>query len=219
MSRNPSWANTLESRIEMTDPEQLLAHPANARRHPGKQRDALRASLDKAGWVSPVIVNRKTGRVLDGHARVEEAITKGVQVPVAYVTVTENKESYILATFDAVGSMAEFDQQALTDLLLEIETTGADELDKTLAYIADLELGEQFEPPAKEPNFYDTPPPAAYSPEMNEPLVTAPKGSGGAVKSIILTYPADRYDSIMEQLNEVEGETNADKLANLLGVD
>ena len=137
----------------MTDPEQLLAHPANARRHPGKQRDALRASLDKAGWVSPVIVNRKTGRVLDGHARVEEAITRGVQVPVAYVTVTEDKESYILATFDAVGSMAEFDQQALTDLLLEIETTGADELDKTLAYIADIDLEALDKLQLEEPDF------------------------------------------------------------------
>ena len=67
-------------------PDQLLANPANWRIHPKAQQDALAGALDAVGWVQQVLVNRNTGFVVDGHARVALALSRGEPtVPVLYV--------------------------------------------------------------------------------------------------------------------------------------
>ena len=48
-------------------PDQLLANPRNWRIHPHEQEKALETVLDKVGWVQRVIVNQRTGFVVDGH--------------------------------------------------------------------------------------------------------------------------------------------------------
>lgn len=112
-----AWENNVLE-LGLADPADLLANPLNARRHPGEQRDLLRASLDEVGWVAPVIVNARTQRMVDGHARVEEALSAGVtEIPVLYIDVDEDDERKILASYDAVGALAVWDGGILTDLL------------------------------------------------------------------------------------------------------
>lgn len=116
----PKWESRIVEFGEVA-PDQLLANPLNARRHPGAQRDALRASLDEIGWVAPVIVNRRTGRMVDGHARVEEALSAGLAtVPVVTIDVSEDEERVMLATFDPIGALATYDQELLAELLPSI---------------------------------------------------------------------------------------------------
>ena len=75
----------------MEAPEQLLANPRNWRVHPKAQEAALAAVLDEVGWVQNVIVNQRTGNVVDGHLRVSLAISRGeATVPVVYVDLDEN---------------------------------------------------------------------------------------------------------------------------------
>ena len=132
------------------DPEQLLANPRNARRHPGVQRDALRESLNKVGWIAPVIVNRSTGFVVDGHARVEEALSRGEPaVPVSYVELSPEEEAWVLATFDPIGAMADTDADALAGLLEEVQIDSQG-LESMLS-----ELAGQVEPPLPEPGDAD----------------------------------------------------------------
>lgn len=102
---------------------QFLAHELNARRHPGHQRDALRGSLNEVGWVAPVIVSAKTGKILDGHARIEEALSKNEHglVPFVKVDVSENEERTILATFDPITGLATYEREALDALLHEVD--------------------------------------------------------------------------------------------------
>lgn len=57
------------------NPTQLLANPKNFRIHPATQEAALAGVLNEVGWVSPVLVNRLTGFVIDGHLRVAHAIS------------------------------------------------------------------------------------------------------------------------------------------------
>jgi DNA modification methylase len=117
-------------------PDQLVANPRNWRTHPGNQRDALRGSLDTVGWVQQVMVNRTTGHVVDGHARVEEAISRDEPtVPVLYVELTEAEEALVLATLDPIGAMAESDSTRLTALLAEVgeHDAGLDDLLASLA--------------------------------------------------------------------------------------
>lgn len=120
MAEKAKWRNRiLGTGIE--EPTNLLANPRNWRRHPGAQRDALRGSLDGVGWVQQIMVNQRTGFVVDGHARVEEAISKGeTEVPVLYVDLSEEEERLVLATLDPISALAERDDEALDALLAEI---------------------------------------------------------------------------------------------------
>ena len=99
-------------------PSDLVGNPRNWRTHPQAQRDALAGVLDEVGWVQDVIVNKRTGYLVDGHARVAVAAQRGEDaVPVVYVDLSEDEERLILSTLDPLSAMAEADSEALTDLL------------------------------------------------------------------------------------------------------
>lgn len=112
--------------LEEVAPEQLLANPSNARRHSGTQRDMIRSSLDALGWVAPVIVNRRTNRLVDGHARVEEAISAGVElIPVVAIDISPEDEALMLATYDPIGLLANYDADTLIALANDVGTVEA----------------------------------------------------------------------------------------------
>lgn len=129
------WRNSIV-RYADEDPEQLLANPHNPKIHPRTQADAVVGSLNVHGWIVPVIVNEVTQHVVDGHARIGEAIARGEPtVPVAYVNLTEEQERSALATFDAITSMAVTDQGMLSELLdgLSVDDAGLQGLLDSLA--------------------------------------------------------------------------------------
>lgn len=118
----PAWRNRIVGSGEEA-PTQLVANPANWRTHPGPQRAALRGSLSEVGWVQQVMVNRATGNVVDGHARVEEALSRHEPtVPVLYVDLSEDEERLVLATLDPLAAMAAQDDARLDALLAELTT-------------------------------------------------------------------------------------------------
>lgn len=133
----------IESYEPAVDPGDLIAHPLNARRHPQAQRVALRETLDRVGWVDAVKVNTRTGRIIDGHARVEEAIDQSQTVPVLYLDLDEDEERLVLATLDPIGALATYDAEALTTLLEDI-TVDSEGLAQWLADQASL--GQAFDP-------------------------------------------------------------------------
>ena len=94
------WRNLITGAGEEA-PDPLLANPANWRIHPKAQQDALAGALDQVGWVQQVLVNRRSGFVVDGHARVALALTRGeATVPVLYVDLDPDEEALVLATLD-----------------------------------------------------------------------------------------------------------------------
>ena len=104
------------------NPEQLLANPYNWRIHPKTQQDALESLLDDVGWVQNVIVNQRTGHVVDGHLRVAVAISREqVEVPVVYVDLSEDEEKKVLASLDPLGDMAVTDIDKINELLDEVD--------------------------------------------------------------------------------------------------
>src|SRR5450759_4699852 len=116
-------------------PDQLVANPLNWRTHPGPQRDALRGSLNEVGWVQQILVNRQSGHVVDGHARVEEALTRREPtVPVLYVDLDPEEEALVLATLDPISAMATADTAKLEELLAGISVDDAG----LLALLGDL---------------------------------------------------------------------------------
>ena len=52
------------------------------------QQRAVEGALQEVGWVQQVLVNRTTGHLVDGHLRVELAISRGEPSPVTYLDLT-----------------------------------------------------------------------------------------------------------------------------------
>ncbi len=117
-------------------PGALMPNPGNWRRHPEAQRAALAGALSAVGWVQDVIVNRTTGRIVDGHARVELAVARGEStVPVVYVELDEAEERVVLATLDPLAALATTDDEALAALLADITVSD----DALRAMLADMQ--------------------------------------------------------------------------------
>lgn len=118
------------------DPQKLLVNPDNWRVHPQSQQRAMKGALDELGWIQQIIVNQRTGRLIDGHLRVELAKKhKAKEVPVIYVDLTEEEEKLALATLDPISALADSNAEMLEALLSQVETDN----DGLLELLAELE--------------------------------------------------------------------------------
>lgn len=120
------WKNRIVGYGEEA-PDQLLANPKNVRIHPKHQQGALAGMLREVGVVQNIIVNRRSGCLVDGHLRVSLALRDGqASVPVTYVELDEAEEALVLATLDPIGALAGTDAVKLDALLREVSTGEAD---------------------------------------------------------------------------------------------
>lgn len=114
--------------VEMMDPTEILDNPANYRRHPVKQLSAIRQSLKKFGWVESTLFNKRTGHLINGHARVYIARTDKLgPIPVHVVDVSEEVERQMLLTLQKTNDMALIDEGSL-ERLLQAVVDESDEL-------------------------------------------------------------------------------------------
>lgn len=122
------WENRIVGH-GLEDPAHLLANPRNWRLHPDQQKEALSGLLDRVdrvGWVQDVIVNQRTGHVVDGHLRVSLALSREeAGIPVVYVDLSEEEERLVLASLDPMAAMAVTDEAMLAELMDGVETEGA----------------------------------------------------------------------------------------------
>lgn len=113
-------------------PDQLLANPLNWRIHGGTQQQALTNVLKTVGIVQSVIVNQRTGFLLDGHLRVAIAMREGLEkIPVVYCDLSPEEEATILASFDPISALAGTDQTKFQEIL-EAATAMDDQLREIL---------------------------------------------------------------------------------------
>lgn len=105
----------------------FLANPQNWRLHPQAQQDALEGVLSSVGWVTGVIVNVRTGHLVDGHQRVLSAMKQGDETPVPYIEVdlSPEEEALVLATLDPISAMAGADKAQLDGLLRDVQSDDA----------------------------------------------------------------------------------------------
>lgn len=131
----------------------LIPNPKNWRKHPARQREALRALLSTIG-IAGAVAARETpeGLVLiDGHLRQEEI---DQEVPVLVLDVTEDEADTLLATYDPIAAMAEAGAAELDRLARDVRTEhpAIDQLIADTAKAAGLylEAGAVAAPPAPE---------------------------------------------------------------------
>lgn len=155
-----------EMRFEWMDPNQLTPNDFNWKDHPAFQRRALRAFREElenganpdspetmaASWVGALLYNERTGRLLDGHMRQDEAIERGeTRVPVLIVDLDEETENKALFFLDRIGGMYKEDEVLNTKLGEMISSNLDNEiLQKLLAAEQAGENLEDEEPEEKE---------------------------------------------------------------------
>lgn len=117
-----TWQNRLVG-SGTENPFDLLANPDNWRIHPEHQQKNLESLLDEVGYVQSVIVNRRSGNLVDGHLRVMLAIRREEpEIPVDYVDLTDDEEKLALATLDPITDMARANSYLFQQLLEQVST-------------------------------------------------------------------------------------------------
>jgi len=107
------------------DLDQILFNPDNFRLHPKKQQNALLKLFKKIGIVQNVIVNKRTGMLIDGHLRCQLAARQGQKkIPVTYVDLDKDEEILMLTTLDEIARQAEVDPDKLGDNIDDIRGSG-----------------------------------------------------------------------------------------------
>jgi len=127
--KTTGWKNRIVGHGEKPA-AQFIFNPLNYRLHPEEQRDAVRKMLGTVGWVTEVIHNVRTGHLIDGQARIEEALKQDPSqlIPYTDVDLSLEEEKAVLATLDPMTGLAETDSKTLQLLL-----------DETMLAMPDLE--------------------------------------------------------------------------------
>jgi DNA modification methylase len=132
--RTSPWQSRIVS-YDLVDARELTDNPSNFRKHPQTQHEALIGSLNDLGWIAPVIVNRLSGHLVDGHLRARLAGEHKSPLPVAYVELSDEEEKEALLALDPIAAMAVTDKERLGELLgaVRSEQQGITELLERLA--------------------------------------------------------------------------------------
>jgi hypothetical protein len=125
--KTTTWQNRIVGHGERPAKE-FKFNPDNWRLHSELQKNAISAILAEIGWVTGVIVSVRSGLLIDGHARLEEALKLGPDTPVPYIEVdlSEDEEKKILAVLDPIGAMATADTEKLQEIFDSIEFSSMD---------------------------------------------------------------------------------------------
>lgn len=105
------------------DPTTLIPNALNYRMHTDRQRVVLLSAIDELGFLHPVIVNDRSGKLLDGHERVAAAIaTSQPAIPVIHVDLPPEREAYALSIIDPISAMVELENEQMRETLAQIDT-------------------------------------------------------------------------------------------------
>jgi DNA modification methylase len=124
MSRTPKIKIRDRTReLRRVPASELIPNLKNWRRHPDKQKKAMRAVLQEIGYADALLAREdESGQLIliDGHLRAD--VTPTQDVPVLILDVTAAEADKILATLDPLASMAELDTDAWTALIDGIDS-------------------------------------------------------------------------------------------------
>jgi DNA modification methylase len=120
---------------------QLVAHPANANKHPQRQIEMLAKIMKYQGWRHPIVVSKLSGFIVAGHGRLEAAKLNGwTEVPVDVQDFEDKiQETAFLYADNKIAELAEHDDELmkLGALELNLDTNG---FDLDLLGVPDLDL-------------------------------------------------------------------------------
>ena len=105
---------------------ELRPNRRNWRTHPQAQRDALCGVLAEVGYADALLVRELPDgslELIDGHLRAET--TPDAEVPVLILDLDDAEAAKLLALHDPLAAMAEANDEALAELIANVETENA----------------------------------------------------------------------------------------------
>ena len=110
-------------KVEQIDPAKLVPAEYNPRTISNHQAEALKRSLDRWGFVEPIVANKRSGNIIGGHQRVDAALALAVaKVPVHWVDLDEDSEKALNIALNKISG--DWDDELLAQLLTDLEKTG-----------------------------------------------------------------------------------------------
>jgi hypothetical protein len=96
---------------QLLNPKKLKDHPKNRNKHSDSQLDRLSKLYQSHGIRHPIIVSKKSGFIVAGHARKMAALKAGISaVPVVYQEFETDEQEYAFIHSDnAIAAWAELD--------------------------------------------------------------------------------------------------------------
>jgi ParB-like chromosome segregation protein Spo0J len=149
--------------------DSLHEDPANVRLHDEKNRASIRESLFAFGQVEPLVVQRGTGRVIGGNARLGEMRAIGLdECDIVEVDLDDVRATALGVALNRTASLATWDEEALAATLeslrsepgFDLATVGydEDELQAMLDRLGTSAIGESGNvilPPGADGREYD----------------------------------------------------------------
>jgi hypothetical protein len=183
--------------------DQFLAHPRNARLHPQFQRDAMSAALNEVGFVAPVL-EAKSGYLVDGHERIWQALqNNNALVPYVTLDIDETEELYVLATFDPLTSLANYDTQMLDNLLQEVNSDSP-AIQQMLSGLYSANISYEHTESGNSPD------------EQLDIYLNA------TIKQVVLLFSNEQYETVIPKLaaarNRESVETNTELFLKMLEI-
>ena len=123
----------------------LQLDPANARTHGEQNLAAITASLQRFGQAEPLVVHARTGRVIGGNGRLVAMQELGwKECDVVQLELSDIEATALGIALNRTAELAEWDPEALANLLTQLRTDGSLEgvgysspdIDELLAEIA-----------------------------------------------------------------------------------
>lgn len=204
----------------------LREHPDNPRQG---NDTAVAASVEATGFFGAIMVQASTGYVIAGNTRLRVAQQAGAAtVPAFHLDVDDDTARRILLADNRLGDLATYDEAALLELLQDmgdLRGTGYDEadLDDLLATLQEAghAAPEQVEVaptdgehPYRQPDEDES---TLVHPGFDERL---DKYRSKTVRSLILDYPLDTYESLAAGLatlrDRLDAPTNSDVVLHLV---
>ena len=103
--------------------KEVVDNPRNWRVHDDYQKGVLSDIIEQVGVISQVVINERTGFLVDGHLRVDLARDRGEEtIPAVFVDLSEAEENTVLLTHDTIGEMAYRDNDAYAALIETIDS-------------------------------------------------------------------------------------------------
>lgn len=114
--------NTFVSSPVMVPPAELIPNDKNPYKHPKKQIELLAKIIAANGWRRPIIVSKRSGKIVSGHARLKAAEVLGLEkVPVDYQEFeSEEQELAVLLAENQIDEFRQTRRDVLDGLCLEL---------------------------------------------------------------------------------------------------
>jgi ParB-like chromosome segregation protein Spo0J len=107
--------------------DSLVLDPANARKHPDKNLEAIKGSLRSFGQVKSIVVRKETGIVVCGNGTLEAARSLSwSHIAANFISLNDTQAAALAIADNRAGELAEWDQEALDKLLASVRVDDPD---------------------------------------------------------------------------------------------